>query len=172
MPNNDPAVATRAARVRTLALRALGLLGLWILLIGSDPSDLAIGAATAVLAAVASVRLLAPDPHRVRVGALARIALRLPLQSLAAGYDVARRALHPRLPLRPGYVSYPLRLSPGLARDAFCALTSVVPGTVPSGPDAQGHLLVHCLDLEQAVAQQLASDEARIARAFGAALDD
>jgi multicomponent Na+:H+ antiporter subunit E len=168
MPNKDPA---GGASARAAAVRALGLLAFWILLIGADPGDLAAGALTAVLAAVASVRLFAPSARRTRVGPLAAIALRLPFQSLAAGFDVAWRALHPRLPLRPGYVTHALRTPPGLARDAFCALTSVVPGTVPSGLDARGGLVVHCIDREQPVAQQLAANEARVARALGADLD-
>ena len=168
MPNKDPA---GGASARAAAVRALGLLALWILLIGTDPADLAIGVPTAVLATFASLRSMPPSGGRARVGALAAIALRLPFQSLAAGFDVAWRALHPRLPLRPGVVLHPLRLPPGLARDAFCALTSVVPGTVPSGLDARGALVVHCIDLEQPVAQQLAANEARVARALGVDLD-
>jgi multicomponent Na+:H+ antiporter subunit E len=147
--------------------RAAGLLGFWLLLIGADPGDLAVGVPTALAAAWASQRLLPRGTRRVRPGALAAIALRLAGQSLVAGLDVARRALAPRLPLQPGFVSHPLRLAPGPARDAFCALTSLLPGTVPSGRDERGALLVHCLDVSRPVAAQLAADEARFARALG-----
>lgn len=158
-------------RLPAAGLRAASLLGLWVLLIGPNPADLAVGAPTAIAAAVVSLRLLPPRDRRSRAMQLAALALRVPVQSIAAGFDVARRALDPRLPVRPGYVSHPLRLPPGLPRDVFCALTSVVPGTVPSGIDARGALRVHCLDASQPVAQQLASDEARVARAFGADAD-
>jgi len=147
--------------------RAAGLLAFWLLLIGAAPGDLAAGVPTAAAAAWASVRLLPTGARRARFGALAAIALRLAGQALVAGLDVARRALSPRMPLRPGFVSHPLRLAPGPARDAFCALTSLLPGTVPSGTDERGALLVHCLDLDQPVAAQLAADEARFARALG-----
>ena len=153
--------------LRSAALRAAAFAGLWVLLIGPGVADLAVGVPTAVAAAWVSLRLLPPGNRRSRPAALVALALRVPLQSIAAGFDVARRALHPRLPLRPGYVSHPLRLPPGLARDVFCALTSVVPGTVPSGSDARGALLVHCLDQDQPIAAQLAVDEARVAHAFG-----
>jgi multicomponent Na+:H+ antiporter subunit E len=63
-----------------------------------------------------------------------------------AGVDVARRALDPRLPLRPGFVTYAPRLPPGGARDAFCALASLMPGTLPADTNEDGTLLVHCLD--------------------------
>lgn len=151
-----------------LLLRGAGLLGLWIVLIGAAPADLAAGASAGMLAAWASLRLLPPRERRVRPAALAVVGLRLLRHSAGAGIDVAMRALDPRLPLRPGFVSHPLRLPPGPAREMFCALTSLLPGTVPSGTSERGALLVHCLDTEQPVAEQLADDERRFARAIGA----
>lgn len=150
-----------------LLARSAGLLGLWIALIGAAPADVAIGAVIAALAGWSSVRLLPPRERRVRPTALAAIGVRLLRHSFGAGIDVARRALDPRLPLRPGFVSHPLRLPPGPARDAFCAITSLLPGTVPSGTDEDGTLLVHCLDTDQPIAEQLAADELRFARAIG-----
>jgi multicomponent Na+:H+ antiporter subunit E len=147
--------------------RAAGLLAFWVVLIGAAPADLAAGALSAGFGAWVSARLLPPGTRRVRVGAWAAIAARLAAQALVAGADVARRALDPRLPLRPGTVSLPLRLPPGPGRDAFCALTSLLPGTVPTGLDERGRLLVHCLDRDAPVAAQLAADEARFARALG-----
>ena len=81
-------------------------------------------------------------------------------QSVVAGVDVARRAFDPRLPLRPGFVKCPLRLPPGSARNTFCALTSLVPGTVPSDGDEDA-LAYHCLEPRQPVAEQLREEEAR-----------
>jgi multicomponent Na+:H+ antiporter subunit E len=158
----------RAAMSIRFAVRAAGLLGVWMLLIGPSVTDLAVGAPTAVAAAWISLALRPPGALRPRFARLAALALRVPLQSIAAGFDIARRALHPRLPLRPGYVSHPVRLPPGLARDLFAALTSVVPGSVPSGDDGRGAMRVHCLDLDLPVAANLAADEARVARVFGA----
>jgi multicomponent Na+:H+ antiporter subunit E len=91
------------------------------------------------------------------------LALRFLAQSVAAGWDVARRAFDPRLPLRPGFVVYPVGLPPGPARNVFTTITSLVPGTVPAGDDAGG-LLYHCLDVEQPVMAQLAAEEAVLAR--------
>jgi multicomponent Na+:H+ antiporter subunit E len=153
------------------AVRAAVLLGFWVLLIGPSITDLAVGAPTAVAAAWISLALRPPSALRLRFARLVALALRVPGQAIVAGFDVAGRALHPRLPLRPGYVSHPLRLPPGLARDVFAALTSVVPGTVPSGDDGRGALLVHCLDQSLPVAANLAADEARVAQVFGANAD-
>lgn len=47
-------------------------------------------------------------------------------------------------------------------------LASLVPGTLPAGLDGGGAMLVHCLDVGQPVAAQLAIDEALLARAVGA----
>jgi multicomponent Na+:H+ antiporter subunit E len=143
------------------------LLGFWLLLIGADPADLPAGVVAAAVASAASLRLLPPAARRVQLAALGAIALRLLRQSVVAGADVAWRALDPRLPLRPGMVSHRLRLPPGTARDAFCALTSLLPGSVPAGVDESGALAVHCLDVRQPVAAELAADEARLAHALG-----
>jgi multicomponent Na+:H+ antiporter subunit E len=74
--------------------------------------------------------------------------------------------VRPRLPLRPGFVSYPVRFPPGTARNAFTTLTSLLPGTVPAGHDREG-LVYHCLDVDQPVVPQLAAEEAALSRALG-----
>ena len=84
-------------------------------------------------------------------------------QSIAAGWDVARRAFDPALPIRPGFVSYPARFRPGTARNVFTLVTSLVPGTVPVGDDGES-ITYHCLDVGQPVAAQLAAEEAILSR--------
>jgi multicomponent Na+:H+ antiporter subunit E len=56
--------------------------------------------------------------------------------------------------------------------DAFCALTSLAPGTLPAGPDKSGAIVVHCLDVGQPVASHLAADEDLFIRAMGHGHDD
>jgi multicomponent Na+:H+ antiporter subunit E len=163
MSSPDGAAGGVAARV---LLRATAFLALWLVLAGADPVDLVAGAVAVVAATWASLRLLPPGSARVSPVALARLALRFAYQSVVAGADVARRAFDPRLPLRPGFVRYPVRFPPGPARNAFTALTSLLPGTVPAGEE-RGQLLYHCLDLDQPVASQLAAEEAALSRALG-----
>jgi multicomponent Na+:H+ antiporter subunit E len=86
-----------------------------------------------------------------------------------AGADVARRALDPRLPVYPGFVLYPVGLPRGVARNTFTSLMSLLPGTVPTRLDNTGALLIHCLDMTQPVAAQLADEEALFARVIGKA---
>jgi multicomponent Na+:H+ antiporter subunit E len=95
-----------------------------------------------------------------------RLALRFLSQSVIAGVDVATRALDPRLPLRPGFVDYPVGFPPGTTRNVFTTLTSLLPGTVPIEEES-GELVYHCLDIEQPVVSQLAAEEAALRRALG-----
>jgi multicomponent Na+:H+ antiporter subunit E len=145
--------------------RGAGFLGLWIVLIGLDPLDLAVGVFTAAVATWAGLRLLPPGSHGLRLAALPRLALRFLWQSVVAGVDVARRAFAPRLPLDPGFVLYRTKYPRGPARNAFASLTSLLPGTVPCRDDDQG-LQYHCLDVGQPVADQLAAEEEAVSRAL------
>jgi multicomponent Na+:H+ antiporter subunit E len=144
--------------------RTVWFLLFWVTLAGFDPKDLWVGALAAGIATWTSLRLLPPGRWRFRPVALSQLALRFLYQSVVAGMDVARRALGPRLPLRPGLVSYPVRFAPGAARNAFAALTSLLPGTVPAGEEG-GQLIYHCLDVDQPVASGLAAEESALMRA-------
>ena len=145
--------------------RAAGFCVLWLVLAGFNPGDLPATAVAVAGATFVSLRLLPPGRWRVSPLGAARLALRFPGQAVMAGVDVARRALDPRLPLRPGFVTYAPRLPPGGARDAFCALASLMPGTLPADTNEDGTLLVHCLDIGQPAAAQLAVEEAVFMRA-------
>jgi multicomponent Na+:H+ antiporter subunit E len=137
------------------------------MLTGGGPADLAVGAIAALAAVWTSLHLLPPGTSHVRPSALAGLVLHFLWQSVVAGVDVARRALHPRLPLHPGLVIYSVGLPPGPARNMFASLMSLLPGTVPTGSAENGGLLIHCLDVQQPVAGQLAAEEALFARVIG-----
>lgn len=148
----------------TALRRGVGYFAVWMMLIGVAPLDLAAGVLAAAAATRVSLRLLPPQPGGLRLSTLPGLALRFAWMSVRAGFDVALRALDPRLPLNPGFVSYPVRLPPGTARHAFAALTSLLPGTVPV-EDPGAVLVYHCLDVSQPVAEQLAVEEAALERA-------
>lgn len=157
---NEP--GARATVRRAAGVRGILLFGLWSILAGVGVTDLIVGAFAAALATWVSLRLLPATPQVFDPFAAARLGFRFLVQSIVAGVDVARRAFDPRLPLRPGFVSYPARCPPGLFRNAFTTLTSLQPGTVPAGGgDA---ILYHCIDVEQPVAAQLAAEEAALSR--------
>ena len=161
------ATGVSASRVRAAAWRAALLLAFWLMISGWAPADLPVGLATVAGATWVSLRLLPPKGSRFRFGALASLAISFLRQSVVSGTDVAWRALNPSLRLRPGFVACPLRLPEGGKRTAFCALSSLMPGTLPTGTDEHGALLVHCLDVGQPVAANLAAEERLFMRAVG-----
>jgi len=151
--------------LRTVVLRWLGYLALWVALIGLDPVDLVVGGLAAAIATWASLRLMPAGAHPVRAAGLPRLALRFLGQSVSAGIDVARRVFSPSMPLQPGLYQYPTHYGRGPARNAFASITSLLPGTLAVRDDEQG-ILYHCLDLSQPVAADLAAEEAAVARAL------
>lgn len=149
--------------------RAAGFFCFWLVLTGADAGDLAAGVFAAVLATWTSLRLMLPQQWSLRPIKLAEFVLHFLRQSITAGIDVAWRALDPRLRLRPGFVVYQTHLAPGTTREAFCAIMSLLPGTLPCGPAEGNGLTIHCLDVTQPVVAQLAEEEALCMQTLGGA---
>lgn len=150
----------------TALIRGAGLFALWIVLIDSvAPADVVVGALTAAGATWVSLRLVPPDAGGVRLASLAARLPRFLWQSMRAGIDVARRALAPRLPVQPGFLTYRTGLPRGQARNTFATITSLLPGTVPCADGEEG-ITYHCLDTSQPVAEQLATEERVYAKAL------
>ncbi len=147
--------------------RAAGFFAFWLALTGGDLSDLAAGVVAAIAATWASLRLMPAEQWGLRPIRIARYLLHFLHQSIAAGTDVALRALDPRLPLRPGFVVYHAHLPPGTKRNAFCAIMSLLPGTLPCGAAEDQGLAIHCLDVTEPVIEQLSREETLCVQAFG-----
>ena len=147
-------------------LRWLAYMLLWIVLAGTSTKDLAAGAGTAALASWLSLRLLPPGELSLKPVRAAGLFMRFLWQSVVAGLSVARIALSPTMPLRPGIIRYGAALPEGTRRQAFTTYASLLPGTLPLGPDGEGGIAVHCLDERQPVAAQLAEEENRLRGAF------
>lgn len=162
---SDP--ADHAPGLTRVVARGTLFLAFWLMISGWAPADLPVGLAAVAAATWISLRLLPPKGLRFRLASLATLGASFLRQSAISGMDVAWRALNPRLKLKPGFVACPLRLPPGGERTAFCALSSLMPGTLPTGTDEQGALLVHCLDVGQPVAANLAAEERLFIRAVG-----
>lgn len=149
--------------MRFTANRFLLLLGVWLVITAGELAAVPVGVLAAAAAAVVSVRLLPPGPGRVRLRVVAALLPIFLLDSWRGGVDVARRALHPRLPIRPGWLSYPLRLPPGTARVSLGNFLSLMPGTLAAG-ERHDALYVHALDATPALELQIARDESRVGR--------
>jgi multicomponent Na+:H+ antiporter subunit E len=159
--------ASRPPRQASAALaRAALFFAFWLSISGWKAADLPVGLLAVAAATWTSLALLPAQGSAPRLGALAAFALSFFRGSALSGFDVAKRALRPQLDLNPGFVTAPLRLPPGNARNAFCAIASLMPGTLPVGTD-ENALLVHGLDVTQPIAQDLAREEALFMRALG-----
>lgn len=164
---SEPPVSGAGSTLGDTILRAAGFFGFWLVLTGADTADLAAGSIATVAATWASLRLMPATKWKLRPVKLAGFVLHFLRQSIAAGTDVALRALDPRLPLRPGFVVYQTHLPPGGKRNAFSAILSLLPGTLPCGSAEGNGLAIHCLDVTQPVIEQLAAEEALCMQALG-----
>jgi multicomponent Na+:H+ antiporter subunit E len=142
-----------------------------VALIGFSLSALVVGVVAAGGATWVSLRLLPPAQQRVRLGTLVLLLPRFLWQSLLAGWDVARRAFDPRLPLRPGFVAFRSAHVPGHLRNTFATISSLMPGTLPCGEDGD-EIIFHCLDVGQPIVEQLAAEEKVLARTLDEAPGD
>jgi multicomponent Na+:H+ antiporter subunit E len=160
-----PAAPSPAWRVA--AGRGAVLMAMWVVIGGVGPWHLLVGVPSVALATRASLRLLPPQPGWARPLALLVLLLRFCGQSVLAGVDVARRAFHPALPLRPGFATFRGTLPAGAARDGFLAWSSLMPGTLPAGVDSTGAVSVHCFDIGSPAATAMAAEEERFVHALG-----
>jgi multicomponent Na+:H+ antiporter subunit E len=148
--------------IRSALPRWLVLFMYWLVLTESARGALPYGVVASSLATWASLSLVPVSDVRIRWGALLRFVPHFVWQSVVAGVDVARRAFDPRMPLRPGFVTYPARFRTRTGCNTFAAITSLLPGTVPCADD-DGGIVYHCLDDGQPIVDQLAAEEARLA---------
>lgn len=161
--------APRPRAWRAILVRGAGYFLLWMIMAGGQPANIAPGLGAAALATWISLVLLPPDPALANIRPLAvlRLAVRFIWTSVVAGLDIARRAFSPSLPLKLGYLHYPVGFPPGTSRNLFTSVTSLLPGTLPAGTDESGRLIYHCLDVEQPVLLELGQEEAQLVAALG-----
>jgi multicomponent Na+:H+ antiporter subunit E len=156
-----------SGRILFAGLRRLALfLVMWWALAEGDTSGWLFALAVALLASASSLALLPPPRWRFRWLAAPRFLGFFLTQMFLGGFDVARRVLHPKLPLAPGLLEY--RTDPKY--DAALLLLSssicLLPGTV--SVQLRGSVLeVHVLDTRLPVVETIAGLEERIDALFG-----
>ncbi|MFW9610854.1 MAG: Na+/H+ antiporter subunit E [Fluviibacter sp.] len=150
--------------------RFSGLFLIWLALMTWSPASWAVGVLAALAATWWSLRLLPPAAAGIRFGLMCLLVPRFLWQSLLAGWDVALRALNPKMPLKTGFITFRCTYQKAFAHDSFATVTSLLPGTLPCD-DNDGVLLYHCLDLDQPVVAQLAEEARRLAPVFGEQTD-
>jgi multicomponent Na+:H+ antiporter subunit E len=149
--------------LQTVALRAALFALLWWILTDGAINSWPIGVPVVLLTALISVALL-PSFSCSLLGFIQFVPFFL-YHSLRGGVDVARRALHPQLPILPGMHQHQWRLPPGLSRVFMANTVSLLPGTLSAELDAT-HLRIHLLDNTSAYAEALQKLELRVAKLF------
>lgn len=147
------------------AIRTALLLLAWWALTEGDPAGIVFGLIAALLVALLSLRFFPAPGRRPRLLAALAFSGYFMLRSVAAGVDVARRLLAPRLPIKPGYVIYTTSLPAGSPRWLLANTLSLLPGTLSVTLRGR-ELELHCLDTDMPVGEDVASTELRIARMF------
>jgi multicomponent Na+:H+ antiporter subunit E len=82
--------------------------------------------------------------------------------SIVAALEVARYAFRRRPGLHPGFVTYDCGIPSGTKRDFYLSMVSLMPGSLPVDVDENGRVIIHCLDVNQPIVEQMADNEARL----------
>ncbi|HYW75729.1 MAG TPA: Na+/H+ antiporter subunit E [Gammaproteobacteria bacterium] len=158
-----------AGRFAAVFLRRLAVLSIaWLLIVKGAASSWWIGAPVVVLAVAATLPIRSSNP--VVWWQLLQFIPFFLGRALSGGMDVAWRALHPRLPLKPGVIKYPLRLPHGLPRVVMANTVNLLPGTLTADMETCA-LQVHVIDRQAPFVEELEAVENAVARLFGITLD-
>jgi multicomponent Na+:H+ antiporter subunit E len=131
---------------RTFAVRLAAFGVLWWVLALGDLREPALAAVSVLAATMTSMVLWAPGTWKWHPAGLLRFVPWFLWMSMAGGWDMARRAFDPRLPLDPGFVEIELELRSEPARVFLVWVLSLIPGTVASRLEDR-RLTVHVIDL-------------------------
>jgi len=148
----------------TITTRGILFSLIWWVLTNGDISSWWIGVPAVVFAVIASMVLI--PPVSLVWSACFRFVPFFFIHSLMGGVDVAWRVFHPRLPITPDLIEYPLRLPPGIAQTLMVNTVSLLPGTL-SAELGQSILKVHVLDSGTDFKTELVAVEQQLARMFG-----
>ena len=156
------------SRFRSGWLRAVAFSLLWWVLTAGAVESWWVGAPVVLIATLVSVALV-PAVSWSPAG-VANFVPFFVWHSLRGGVDVAWRTFHPRMPIQPGLIEYPLRLPPGLSRVIMVNTVSLLPGSlsVELGADC---LKIHVLDTRNSVVSEIIMVEQVVARMFATALN-
>lgn len=152
--------------LRTGWFRAVLFALLWWILTDGATDSWSVGVPVVLFATLASVALLPPFSWSL-VG-IVRFVPFFFWRSLYGGVDVARRALHPRLPISPDMYEHRWRLPPGLPRVFMANAVSLLPGTLSAEMDEEC-LRIHVLYETRTFAEDLSVLEKKVAGVFGLA---
>ena len=165
--NATEAGADKTPRAPRRFVVFLLLLGFWFVLSGHYAALLvAAGAASAALVTVLSSRLKVIGTGLHRLGFYLKLpfyAVWLAWRIVAANCDVARRILHPKLPISPCFVEVKAVAGDDLLRVVQANSITLTPGTI-SADFGDGVIVVHALSADAARNLQRGGIAAKVAR--------
>lgn len=138
---------------------------IWLVLTSASLEQWPLALLFVTAATIASVRLWPERAWRFRFAGVLRFISFFLLQSTLGGWDVARRALQPSMPLNPGFVEHVFKLDLEEARVFFAWTVSLLPGTA-SARMGDHVLTVHALDRRDDVEAKLRQLEVYVADLF------
>lgn len=152
---------------RSFALGAL-LVPLWFMLTGGVVSSWIVGVPAIAAALVLARRVGRPTTiWRLDPAGALRFVTHFVRESVRGGVDVAGRVSARRLRVAPGLIRYRWRLpAEGPARGLFALSVSLLPGTLVAAT-REHELLIHALDIDAPVSDELTALEQRVAGLFG-----
>ena len=157
------------SRIPSFILRTLIFLVIWWVITEGNQASWWIGLPAVFLAVIISIILI--PATIINWYELFKFIPYFIIRSFCGGIDVARRALHPKLPIVPALIDYPLRLPIGLPQVFFINTVSLLPGTLIA--DLQGDTLkVHVLDETSGFIDEIRSVELSVAKIFAVTLSD
>lgn len=154
-------VLSKAIIVQTLILALI-----WYLLAGYAAWSWWVGVPAIVCSLIVSHYLPAIPSFRLKLSRLFLFIGFFLQQSIIGGIDVALRAMHPRCPIDPGFIHYPLSIDNEFARVFFTNSISLLPGTLSVCLEDRS-ILVHVLDLKSSNQKNLYTLEKQVAALFG-----
>jgi len=146
-----------------LVKRFMVLFGFWLVLTRASIDGIPFGLAAAAGGAVLG-HGLARGRSRIRLSRLPMLAPGFLHRSLIGGLDVAWRAFHPKLPIRPGWLTYRSAMPEGAPRVVLSGEVTMMPGSLVAG-SRRGELLVHALDTGMPIARTIRIEEERLGSA-------
>lgn len=160
----------RAGAWKSAVARVVFVSLAWWALCDGDPSSFTFGLPVVLTVSVVSFLLSPPQGYGWRLTEVIRFAGFFLAGSVHGGFDVARRALAPSMPISPVFVRYRMRLPEGSPQTVFRITLSLMPGTLNA--DVLGdELVVHSLvDRGEGIHHELENLEWRVSRLFGLGL--
>jgi multicomponent Na+:H+ antiporter subunit E len=152
------------------AFFAAGFTALWAMLNLGDHKSWVVGLPILAAATVAAVALGCAVPRGLNVLGVMRFVVFFVSYSFRGGWDVARRAFSPAMPLNPTLLTYQSRLRDQRAQVLLVNVMSLLPGTVSAGLE-KGVMTLHALDAGPCTIQEVRMLEDRIANLFKVRLD-